>query len=116
MKGVLLKLVVVAAIAMACVMSADSAITCSAVQSALVQCVPFIAGNAPRPTAPCCNGVKGLNGAARTTPDRQAACNCIKNSARAIGLNYGKAAKLPGLCGVKIGIPISASVNCASIR
>ncbi|CAN1229985.1 Non-specific lipid-transfer protein [Linum grandiflorum] len=68
-------------------------------------------------TPGCCGGVKSLNAAATTTPDRQAACRCLKSTSASIpasSINYGLAAGLPGRCGVNVGFPISPSVDCNS--
>ncbi|GAU30829.1 hypothetical protein TSUD_267490 [Trifolium subterraneum] len=95
---------------------AEAAISCGAVSGALAPCIGYLRGG-PGPFPACCAGVRRLNGAARTTPDRQAACNCLKNAARAIsGLNANNAGALPGRCGVRIPYKISTSTNCATIR
>jgi len=66
----------------------------------LAPCIAYLRGGAG-PSPACCAGVKRLNGAAATTPDRQAACNCLKQAAGAIsGLNTDAASSLPGKCGV----------------
>lgn len=89
------------------------AITCGQVNSALAPCIVFLRAGGPIP-GPCCNGVRSLNAAARTTPDRQAACNCLKQAARAVpNLNLNNAAGLPGACGVSIPYKISPSTDCS---
>jgi len=93
---------------------ADAAISCGQVSGALAPCIAYLKSGAG-PSPACCAGVKRLNGAATTTPDRQAACNCLKQAAGAIsGLNQGAAAALPGKCGVNIPYKISTSTNCAT--
>ncbi|KAK2379382.1 hypothetical protein P8452_35863 [Trifolium repens] len=95
---------------------AEAGISCGTVNGALAQCIPYLKGG-PSPSAACCAGVKRLNAAAATTPDRQTACNCLKSAARAIsGLNTNNAGALPGKCGVNIPYKISTSTNCANIR
>jgi len=94
---------------------ADAAISCGQVTGDLAACIPYLRGGSAAPTTACCNGVRALNNAAKTTPDRQAACNCLKQAAGAIsGLNNGAAAALPGKCGVSIPYKISTSTNCAT--
>ena len=94
---------------------ADAAISCGQVTGDLAACIPYLKGTSAAPTAPCCSGVRALNNAAKTTPDRQAACNCLKNAAGAIsGLNTGAASSLPSKCGVSIPYKISTSTNCAT--
>ncbi|XP_061349034.1 non-specific lipid-transfer protein 1-like [Gastrolobium bilobum] len=95
---------------------AEAAITCGQVVSSLTPCITYLTrGGAPTPG--CCNGVKGVNNAAKTTADRQAACNCLKTAAGSIrGFDANNAASLPGKCGVNIPYKISTSTNCATIK
>ena len=90
------------------------AITCGQVTSGLTPCLSYLQkGGAP--SAGCCNGVRSLNSAARTTADRQAVCNCLKSLVGSItGYNANNAAALPGKCGVNIPYKISTSTNCAT--
>uniref|UniRef100_A0A251UI74 Non-specific lipid-transfer protein n=1 Tax=Helianthus annuus TaxID=4232 RepID=A0A251UI74_HELAN len=68
----------------------------------------------PVPPA-CCGGVKGLNNAAKLTPDRQTACGCLKSVyASNSGINLGFASDLPGKCGVNIPYKISPSTDCST--
>ncbi|KAI6698670.1 hypothetical protein NL676_018789 [Syzygium grande] len=108
---VLLACLVVAAAA------ARATVTCGQVSSALASCIPYgRSGTGPVP-ASCCNGIKFLNSAARTTPDHQATCKCLKSVSRSIsGLNYGVVARLPEKCKVSIPYKISPSTNCDSVK
>ncbi|KAL1368813.1 hypothetical protein HN51_022952 [Arachis hypogaea] len=93
-----------------------AAISCGQVNSALAPCIPYLTkGGVVSPG--CCGGVKSLLAAAKTTPDRQAACNCLKTAAGSIhGLIVANAESLPGKCGVSIPYKISTSTNCATIK
>ncbi|XVF65937.1 hypothetical protein PTKIN_Ptkin09bG0291200 [Pterospermum kingtungense] len=96
---------------------AQGAVSCGQVTSSLAPCIGYLrsAGGAVPPA--CCSGIKSLNAAAKTTPDRQAACNCIKSAAGSIsGINYGLAGSLPGKCGVNIPYKISPSTDCKSVK
>ncbi|XVF84174.1 hypothetical protein PTKIN_Ptkin17bG0004400 [Pterospermum kingtungense] len=97
---------------------AQGAITCGQVTSTLAPCISYLTGGgAGAVPGPCCNGIKALNAAAQTTPDRQAACNCLKSTAAAVpGINYGVVSGLPGKCGVNIPYKISPSVDCKSVK
>ena len=110
--------VVVAVIVVAMVVAApgaSAAITCGQVGSAIAPCIAYVTGRGGL-TQGCCNGVKGLNNAARTTADRQAACRCLKTLAGTIkSLNLGAAAGIPGKCGVNVGFPISLSTDCSKV-
>ncbi|KAJ1416331.1 Plant lipid transfer protein/Par allergen [Sesbania bispinosa] len=117
MAGMKFALVAVMCIAVMVAPMAEATITCGLVTSSLAPCITYLGGKAPAPSAACCAGVKKVNGAAQTTPDRQAACNCLKTAAGAIsGFNAGNAASLPGKCGVNIPYKISTSTNCATIK
>ncbi|OMP08076.1 Plant lipid transfer protein/Par allergen [Corchorus capsularis] len=94
---------------------AEGAITCGQVTSSLAACIAYLRGGPLTPG--CCNGVRSLNSAAKTTPDRQAACNCLKSAAGSIpGINFGLAGGLPGKCRVSIPYKISPSTDCSKVK
>ncbi|GFY82443.1 hypothetical protein Acr_02g0006830 [Actinidia rufa] len=106
----------VACIAVLCIVAlavapyAEATITCGTVQSKLAPCLTYLKNGGMLP-AKCCSGVKELNSLASTTPDRQQACQCIKNTAQKIpGLHPGLASGLPG-CSEEDGGAISCSKN-----
>ncbi|XP_061370729.1 non-specific lipid-transfer protein 1-like [Gastrolobium bilobum] len=87
--------------------------TCGQVTSTVTPCVSYLIGSGSAVPAPCCNGVRTLNNQAKTTPDRQAVCRCLKPIAKNIGgLNPEKLASLPGKCGVNFPYKITASIDC----
>lgn len=89
------------------------AITCPQVSSNLVPCVTYLQSGGAVSTR-CCNGVRNIVSAARTTADRRVTCNCLKSSAAAYRrINQGYAAALPGKCRVYLPFKISTSFNCA---
>ncbi|KFK34405.1 non-specific lipid transfer protein [Arabis alpina] len=108
-----LSTLVIVCMLVAAPMASEAAISCAAVTSNLRQCIGYLFGGGVIPPA-CCYGVKRLNNMARTTRDRQQTCRCIQQTARALAskINPGRAARLPGACGVKISYPISATTNC----
>ncbi|XVF84175.1 hypothetical protein PTKIN_Ptkin17bG0004500 [Pterospermum kingtungense] len=114
--------VVVLCLLMGAPQLAQGAITCNEVTSNLVPCLAYLTGTGAGAGAgavpgPCCSGIKTLNAAAQTTPDRQTACNCLKSIAATIpGINYGVAGEVPGKCGVNIPYNISLSTDCNSIK
>ncbi|XP_076933316.1 non-specific lipid-transfer protein-like [Bidens hawaiensis] len=92
------------------------ALSCGQVSSSLAPCLGYLTKGGAVPPA-CCSGVKSLNGAAKTTPDRQAACNCLKSAYGSInGINGANAASLPGKCGVSIPYKISPSTDCTKVQ
>lgn len=95
----------------------EGAISCNQVVSSLIPCAGYLIGNAATPAAACCPAVKGLDAQVKTTPDRQAVCNCIKNQANSFGVNLGKAGNLPGLCKVTdLNVPITPNVDCSKVH
>ena len=91
---------------------ASAALTCGQVDSKLAQCVPYATGKGALSTA-CCNGVRGLNALAKSSPDRQAACKCLKQLAASIkAIDMGKVSGVPAKCGVSVPFPISLSTDC----
>ncbi|KAI3408971.1 Non-specific lipid-transfer protein [Psidium guajava] len=110
-----------ACVLLACMVAAApvarAAVTCGQVTGALSPCIPYARGSSGPVPASCCNGIRSLNSAAQTTPDRQTACKCLKSASGSIsGLNYGVVAGLPGKCGVNIPYKISPSTNCDSVK
>ncbi|KAL6642155.1 hypothetical protein ACP70R_020336 [Stipagrostis hirtigluma subsp. patula] len=97
--------------------TASAAISCGDVTSALAPCLTYAMGRSSAPSSSCCSGVRSLNSRASSTGDRQAACSCLKSMVgRLNGVNMGSAASIPSKCGVSVGLPISASVDCSKIN
>ncbi|KAI8557066.1 hypothetical protein RHMOL_Rhmol05G0305500 [Rhododendron molle] len=93
---------------------AEAAISCGQVVSSLTPCLSYLKGSGGAVPAACCNGVTSLRNAAKTTPDRQTVCNCLKSAATGIsGLNLGLASSLPGKCGLLLPIKIGPSIDCS---
>ncbi|KAH6769355.1 hypothetical protein C2S51_014691 [Perilla frutescens var. frutescens] len=106
---------VVCMAAIATLFSAESeaTISCGQLQGNLTSCLGFLRGGAL--TQPCCTGVKSVAASARTVADRRDACRCLVAVAKSLRgtIDFGKAARLPGRCGVSIPFQISPNTNCA---
>ena len=95
----------------------EAALTCGQVSGKVLPCLNYLKNGGPAPPPNCCNGIRDLNNAAKTTADRQTACRCLKSTAGSVpGLNYGLAAALPGKCGVNVPYKIGPSTDCARVR
>ncbi|KAK4418844.1 Non-specific lipid-transfer protein 2 [Sesamum alatum] len=106
---------IAAVLIVAVVPPAEAALSCGTVISYLGPCLPYVTDQGP--LGGCCGGVKQLYVAARTTPDRQSACNCLKYLAGNYKrVNLQKAARLPKQCGVNIPYKISPSTDCTKVR
>lgn len=109
----MVSVIVVVCMLVAAPMTAQ-AITCGQVARALSPCVNYLKTTGAVPPRPCCNGVRAINAAARTTADRRTACQCLKSAAGSIkGIKQPTADALPRKCGVNIPYKISFSTNCA---
>ncbi|XP_059668133.1 non-specific lipid-transfer protein 1-like [Cornus florida] len=95
---------------------AEAAVTCGTVQSAVAPCIGYLRNGGVVP-ANCCNGIRSLNNAAKTTPDRQTACRCLQSaSGKITGLKPALASGLPGKCGVSVPYKISPSTDCSKVK
>ncbi|KAL1535362.1 Non-specific lipid-transfer protein 2 [Salvia divinorum] len=104
--------VLIAAALIAAIAPPSEALGCGEVVSYLGPCIPYVTNRGA--LGACCGGVKGLYSAAKTTQDRQTVCICLKSLARSYrGVNFGKAAGLPGKCGVSVPYKISPSTDCS---
>ncbi|XP_030481226.2 non-specific lipid-transfer protein 1-like [Cannabis sativa] len=116
MASSIVKVLCLVVLAMVIVSPVAHAITCGQVSSSIAPCLGYLrmGGSVP---AGCCNGIRSLSNAAKTSTDRRAACNCLKSAANGIkGINYNLASGLPGKCGVSIPYKISPSTNCNSVQ
>nr|XP_043611205.1 non-specific lipid-transfer protein-like [Erigeron canadensis] len=92
------------------------ALTCGQVASGALPCLGYLLKGSPLPPA-CCTSVKRLLGAANSTPTRQTLCNCLQNIYKSNpGIDLGKAAGLPGKCGVNAPFKISPSTDCSKVH
>ncbi|KAI3666834.1 hypothetical protein L6452_41872 [Arctium lappa] len=116
MAGMLMKM---ACVVVACMLvfapHAEAAVSCGQVASNLLPCLPYLRSGGA--LGGCCNGVRALNNAARTTADRKAACGCLKSAySQFPGINQSNAAGLPAKCGVKIPYKISPNTDCNKVQ
>ncbi|KAK6919507.1 Bifunctional inhibitor/plant lipid transfer protein/seed storage helical domain [Dillenia turbinata] len=80
----------------------EAAMSCGSVAKNLSPCLGYVRGQGSIPPA-CCTGIKALNGDAKSTPDRQTVCQCLKSAAGTIsGVQYNLVSGLPRKCGGKV--------------
>ncbi|KAI3952808.1 hypothetical protein MKX01_006851 [Papaver californicum] len=95
--------------------AAEGTLSCSDVTVKMAPCLGYLLGGVASPN--CCPNVRALLSMAKSTPDRQAACGCLKNSAKSMpNIRMDKAAGLPGLCKVNIPYKISPTTDCAKVK
>ncbi|KAH6788135.1 hypothetical protein C2S52_007687 [Perilla frutescens var. hirtella] len=108
-------LVVVIALVAAAARHGEAAISCGQVLSTVSPCLGYLqGGGAVAP--PCCDGVKSLNSAAATTPDRQDVCGCIKTLAPGVGAKAEFINSLPAKCGITFPYVYSPSMDCSKVK
>nr|XP_043610943.1 non-specific lipid-transfer protein Lac s 1-like [Erigeron canadensis] len=117
MAGMLMK---IACMVVACMVVlapyGEAIITCGQVTSNLLPCLNYLRNGGQVPTN-CCAGVRSVKRAARTRPDRQNACKCIKSACKDYpGIIEANAAILPKKCSVKIPYHIQYSIDCSKIQ
>ncbi|KAJ9544884.1 hypothetical protein OSB04_024591 [Centaurea solstitialis] len=116
MAGMTMKVLCVVVAFMVLLGPSTAAITCDDVVEKLKPCLQYLkaGGKVPKP---CCAGVKGLKAAAKTTPDRQTACGCMKTTYKSHPeINVDNARVLPGKCGVSIPYKISPKTDCSKVK
>ncbi|PKI38002.1 non-specific lipid-transfer protein 1-like [Punica granatum] len=97
--------------------AAEAALTCSQVTGSLAPCIPYLRNGGGAVPAACCSGIKSLVASAKTTADRQAACQCMKAAASGMpGINPALATGLPGKCGANIPYKISPTTDCKNVK
>ncbi|KAL2899891.1 Non-specific lipid-transfer protein [Bienertia sinuspersici] len=96
----------------------NGAVTCGTVASSLAPCVSYFQGGAAGAVpGGCCTGIRNLNSAAQSTPDRQMVCQCLKSAARSMpNVNVGLASSIPPKCGVNIPYKLDPATDCSTIH
>ncbi|XP_058739817.1 non-specific lipid-transfer protein 1-like [Vicia villosa] len=96
---------------------ADAALSCGQIQLTVAPCIGYLRRPGPSVPAPCCNGVRSVNNQAKTVPDRQGVCSCLKSTTLSLpGLNLPALAALPAKCGVNLPYKISPSIDCNTVK
>lgn len=92
---------------------AEAEIPCGRVQITVAPCIGYLRGPGGGVPAPCCNGVKSINNQAKTTPDRQGVCRCLKSTVLSLaGLNLATLSALPSKCGINLPYKITPTIDC----
>ncbi|KAL9459736.1 hypothetical protein AB3S75_003020 [Citrus x aurantiifolia] len=94
-------------------LNATTTITCEQVTIWLTPCIYYgVLGGAVQPT--CCDGIRSLNAASKTTEDRRTQCNCVKEGAvRIPGLDYDRVNTLLDICGSKCPYKLTHDLDCS---
>uniref|UniRef100_A0A803MHX0 Non-specific lipid-transfer protein n=2 Tax=Chenopodium quinoa TaxID=63459 RepID=A0A803MHX0_CHEQI len=94
-----------------------AAVTCGTMATSLAPCLDYLERGSGQGAPPggCCSGIRSLNSAAQTTPDRQMVCKCLKSAAKAMpNVNLGLASSIPSKCGVNIPYKLDPSTDCST--
>ncbi|KAJ4842418.1 hypothetical protein Tsubulata_050864 [Turnera subulata] len=116
MKGVAIAMVpfLLSFAVLICMVQPSQAITCQQVDTSLLPCISYLENGGSTPSNECCNGVRNIKQITPTTPDRRAACECIKQAASRYhsAIKPDAAIQLPKLCAVDVGVPITPNIDC----
>ncbi|XP_022735474.1 non-specific lipid-transfer protein A-like [Durio zibethinus] len=113
MKGVVISVFVVLAMAQFMVNPGQAAVSCDQVNECLASCILYLTSRAGNLTVKCCGGVGKLQKIAETTANKQATCNCVKQAvARIPTIKKDATLSLLTKCNVQINFPIAKNTNC----
>ncbi|KAL1827202.1 hypothetical protein ACET3Z_005614 [Daucus carota] len=94
-----------------------AAIPCDTVVSKAIHCVAFATGEDPMPSAECCSGMRQLDQSAQSVDDKKAICRCLKSKVGSYnGVQNKFLSAIPDICKIKVGFPISLSIDCDTIH
>jgi hypothetical protein len=93
---------------------ANASLSCNEMIETTTPCIGYLQNPGPSSVPePCCNGVRNVNDAAKTTNERRDACRCLKPVVNAIaGIKEDALTALPGNCGVNLPFKIGLNINC----
>ncbi|KAL4381878.1 non-specific lipid-transfer protein 1 [Arachis duranensis] len=107
----------VACLAMVCMVlntsMANGALTCAQITFTASPCIAYIRNPGAAVPAQCCNGLRSLNDQCKATPERQAACRCLKSTVLNVpGVNLPALAGLPNKCGINLPYKVTPAIDC----
>ncbi|CAK7357368.1 unnamed protein product [Dovyalis caffra] len=94
----------------------EAAVPCATVDAKAAACLGFATGKANTPTPACCAGLQELARTVKTVDDKKAICKCLKAAGGSLGIKDQYLSRIPGACNIKVGFPVSTSVNCDAIH
>ncbi|XP_057435392.1 non-specific lipid-transfer protein 1-like [Lotus japonicus] len=96
---------------------ADAALPCGQLTFTVAPCIGYLRNPTPTVPAACCNGIRDILRQAKTVPDRQGVCRCLKSTVYNLpGINLPALASVPGKCGAKLSYKISPSIDCNTVN
>nr|ADV02774.1 lipid transfer protein 1c isoform 1 [Ipomoea batatas] len=95
---------------------AEAAVSCTGVLNSVAPCIVYLNGDGIGPIPPtCCAGARSVELQTRTTPNRQAACRCLKPILNSFP-NPSAVSTIAPKCGVNLSFKITPSMDCAAIH
>ncbi|XP_047320817.1 non-specific lipid-transfer protein 1-like [Impatiens glandulifera] len=117
----ILRLFLVVVVAILVGSKTEASVNCRQTIPTLLPCLSFFTGpGSARPSPPCCAAAHKLDQIAiKSTPDRQALCQCLKNVATSKPLrskiNFNNAKAISSLCHLTTTIHIDPNVDCSRV-
>ncbi|XP_059638198.1 non-specific lipid-transfer protein D, cotyledon-specific isoform-like [Cornus florida] len=95
----------------------DATIPCSTVDMEAAACVNYASGKDAKPSTACCNGLQQLAQSVKSVDDKKTICRCLKAGVKNLkGVQDKFLSQIPTACKIKVGFPVSLSVNCETIH
>ncbi|GKB71377.1 non-specific lipid-transfer protein 1-like protein [Tanacetum coccineum] len=93
------------------------AISCQGAITRMLRCQAYLMGVGGI-TVPCCQSAQTLSQVANTTPENfKLVCQCLKQVALLMGINMGRAQKIPQLCHIDVDARlIDPNVDCNKLN
>ncbi|GKC05414.1 non-specific lipid-transfer protein 1-like protein [Tanacetum coccineum] len=93
------------------------AISCQGAITRMLPCQAYLMGVGGI-TVPCCQSAQTLSQVANTTPENfKLVCQCLKQVALLMGINMGRAQKIPQLCHIDVDARlIDPNVDCNKLN
>ncbi|MED6146972.1 hypothetical protein PIB30_039747 [Stylosanthes scabra] len=96
---------------------ANGALTCGQIVTVASPCIGYLRNPRPQPPPQCCSGLNSLNNQAKATPERRAACQCLKSTVLSLpGVSLPTLADLPHKCGINLPYKVTPSIDCNTVH
>ncbi|KAA8541174.1 hypothetical protein F0562_025219 [Nyssa sinensis] len=117
MKNLLFSVFLLSLLFFFCTHVSDATVPCSTVDMKAASCVTFATGKDAKPSAACCSGLQQLAQSVKSVDDKKAICRCLKAGVKNFaGVQDKLLSQIPSACKIKVGFPVSISINCETIH
>ena len=94
---------------------AHSVFQCTDALPKVTPCQNYVLGGATTPSAECCAGLNSLDKATTKHEDRKALCECAKEAAKLVPIDFSKINQIPNLCHIPFNLTIGPDMDCNKV-